>query len=161
MEYGLCYPKSQDFILKEFTYADWEGSVDDRKSTSRAAFFLGNCLVSCSSKKQSSISLSMAESEYIVAASCCTQVIWMKNKLEDLLVKYEHPIIINCDNTNAINMSKNPAMHSKTKHIPIKYHFLREQVSQNIFNLEYVYRKEKISNIFTRPLPKEDFEHLR
>ena len=99
MEYGLWYPKGHDFTLKEFTDADWAGSVDDRKSTGGATFFLGNCLVSRSSKKQSSISLSTAEAKYIVAASCCTQVIWMRQTLEDLLVKYEHPIVINCDNT--------------------------------------------------------------
>ena len=62
----------------------------------------------------------------------------MKQTLEDLLVKYEHKIIINYDNTSAINMSKNNVMHSKTKHIPIKYHFLREQVSQKVVKLEYV-----------------------
>ena len=85
----------------------------------------------------------------------------MKQTLEDLLVKYEHPIIINCDNTSAINMSKNPAMHSKTKHIPIKYHFLREQVSQKVVKLEYVDTKEHVAEIFTKPIPKEAFEHLR
>ena len=59
-----------------------------------------------------------------------------------ILVKYEHPIVINCDNTSAINMSKNPVMHSKTKHIPIKYHFLRKQVSQKVVKLQYVDTKE-------------------
>ena len=62
----------------------------------------------------------------------------MRQTLEDLLVKYEHPIVINCDNTSVINMSKNPIMHSKTKHIPIKYHYLREQVSQKYVKLEYI-----------------------
>ena len=75
-----------------------------KKSTSGAAFFLGNCLLSWSSKKKSSISLSLAEAEYIVVASCCSQVIWMRQTLECLLLKYEHPIVINCDNTSAINM---------------------------------------------------------
>ena len=140
----MWYTKSQDFILKAFTDANWVGSVDDRKSTSGATLFLGNCLVSWSSKKKSSISLSTAEAEYIVLVACCTQVIWMKQTLEDLLVKYEHPIIINCDNTSTINMSKNLVMHSKTKHIPIKYHFLREQVSQKFVKLEYVYTKEQV-----------------
>ena len=132
-----------------------------KKSTTGAAFFLGNCLVSWSSKKQSSISLSTAEAEYIIAASCCTQVIWMRQTLEDLLVKYEHPIVINYDNTSAINMSKNTIMHSKTKHIPIKYHYIREQVSQKDVRLEYIDIKEQIADIFTKPLPKEAFEHPR
>ena len=85
----------------------------------------------------------------------------MKQALEDLLVKYEHPIIINCDNISAINMSKNLVMHSRTKHIPINYHFLREQVSKKVFKLEYVDTKEQIPDIFTKPLPKEAFEHIR
>ena len=161
MDYGLWYPKSNNFTLKEFTDAYWAGSVDDRKSTSGATFFLGNCLVSWLSKKQSSIALFTVEAEYIVAASCCTQVIWMKNTLEDLLVKYDHPIVINCDNTSAISISKNPIVHSKTKHIPIKYHFLRDQVSQKVVILEYINTKEHIANIFTKPLPKESFEHTQ
>ena len=85
----------------------------------------------------------------------------MKQTLEDLLVKYEYPIIIHCDNTSAINISKNPVMHSKTKHISIKYHFLREQVSQKMVKLEYIDTKEQIADIFTKPLPKEAFDHLR
>ena len=86
MEYGLWYPKGQEFILKAFTDAYWVGSVDDRKNTSGATFFLGNGLVSWSSKKQSSISLSTAEAEYIVVTSCCSQVIWMRQTLKYLLV---------------------------------------------------------------------------
>ena len=62
----------------------------------------------------------------------------MRQTLECLLLKYEHPIVINCDNTSAINMSKNPIRHSKTKHIPIKYHYLRERVSQKAIKLEYI-----------------------
>ena len=71
----------------------------------------------------------------------------MRQTLEDLLVKYEHPIVIKCDNTSVINMSKNPIMHSKTKHIPIKYHYLREQVSQKAVKLEYIDIKEQIADI--------------
>ena len=108
-----------------------------------------------------SIALSMVEAEYIVVASCCTQVIWMKQTLEELLVKYEHLIVINCDNKSAINISKNLVMHSKTKNIPIKYHFLRDQVSQKVVKLEYVDTKEQVVDIFTKPLPKEAFEHIK
>ena len=102
MEYGLWYPKSQYFNLKTFADVDWVRSVVDRKRTSGKTFFLGNCLVSWLSKKQSSISLSTAEAKYTAAASCCTQAIRMEQSLEDLLVKYENPIVINCDNTSAI-----------------------------------------------------------
>ena len=85
----------------------------------------------------------------------------MKQTLEDILVKYEDPIVIHCANTSAINISKNPVMHSKTKHIPIKYHFLREQVSQNVVKLEYVDRKEQIPEIVTKLLTRISFVYLR
>ena len=85
----------------------------------------------------------------------------MRQTLEYLLVKYEHPIVIDCDNTSAINISKNYIMHSKIKHIPIKYHYLREKVSQKAVKLEYIDTKEQIADIFTKPLPKEAFECLR
>ena len=142
MDYGLWYPKRNKFTLREFTNADWAGIIDDRKITSGAAFYLGDCLVSWPSKMQTSISLSIAEAKYIVDASCCTQVVCMKKKLEDLLVKYKEPIIIHYDNTSSINISKNHVMHCKTKHIPIKYHFLREQVSQKMVKLKYIDTEE-------------------
>jgi hypothetical protein len=85
----------------------------------------------------------------------------MKQTLEDLQVKYDHPILLNCDNTNSINLSKNLVMHSKTKHIPIKFHFLREQVSQKVVKVEYVDTKEHIADIFTKPLPMSNFSYLR
>ena len=78
MEYGLWYPKGNDFTLKEFTDAYCVGSIDYRNITNGATFYLGNRLVSWLSKKQSSILLLTAEAEYIVVASCCTKVIWMR-----------------------------------------------------------------------------------
>jgi hypothetical protein len=74
----------------------------------------------------------------------------MKKTLEDLQIRYDDPITINCDNTSAINISKNPVMHSKTKHIPIKYHFLRDRVTQRVVKVEYVGTKEQIADIFTK-----------
>ena len=85
----------------------------------------------------------------------------MKQTLEDLHVKYDHPTIVKCDNTSAINISNNLVMHSKTKHIPIKYHFLRERVSLKTIKMEYVDTKEHIANIFTKPLPRQTFVYLR
>ena len=75
---GLWYPKGNELTMVAYTNADWVGSIDDRKSTSGATLYLGNCLVAWASKKQSSVSLSTTEAEYIAAAACGTQVIWMK-----------------------------------------------------------------------------------
>jgi hypothetical protein len=85
----------------------------------------------------------------------------MKQTLTDIQVEYDEPIPIYCDNTSAINISKNLVMHSKTKHIPIKYHFLWEQVAENNIKVEYVGTKEQVTDIFTKPLPWEAFEYLR
>jgi hypothetical protein len=112
-------------------------------------------------KKQSSVSLSTTESEYIATTTCCTQILWMKKTLQDIQVRYDEPILILCDNTSAISISKNPVMHSKTKHIPIKFHFLWEQVTEKNIKLEYIGTKEQIADIFTKPLPRETFEYLR
>jgi hypothetical protein len=125
-----------------YTDVDWVGSIDDRKSTSGVALYLGKCLVAWASKKQSSVSLSTTEAKYIAAAACCTQDIWMKQTLEDIQVKHNEPIPILYENTSAINICKNPVMHSKTKHIPIKFHFLRKQVTEKNIKLEYVETKE-------------------
>ena len=80
--------------------------------------------------------------------------------LKDMHIHYDDPIPIFCDNTSVIIISKNPVMHSKTKHIPIKYHFLREQVLSKVIKLEYVGTKDQIVDIFTKPLPKSQFETL-
>jgi hypothetical protein len=85
----------------------------------------------------------------------------MKQTLPDIQVEYDEPIPIYCDNTSAIDISKNPVMHSKTKHIPIKYHFLWEHVAEKNIRVEYVGKKEQVAGIFTKPLPRETFEYLR
>jgi hypothetical protein len=80
--------------------------------------------------------------------------------LKDIQVEYDEPILIYCDNTSAIGISKNPVMHSNMKNIPIKFHFLREQVAEKKIRVEYVGTKEHIVDIFTKPLPRESFEYL-
>eukprot|EP00253_Pinus_taeda_P035176 PITA_35176 len=144
--------------LLYLTDADWAGSVHDKKSTNDGAFFMGSRLVSWFSKKQSSIALSTAEAEYVAVASYCTQLLWTMQTLQDYQIMCIPPISILCDNTTAISISKNPVMHSKTKHIPIKYHFLWEQVLEQKVKLEYVPSKEQIAYILTKPLPRETFE---
>jgi hypothetical protein len=84
----------------------------------------------------------------------------MKQTLTDIQVEYDDPIPIYCDNTSTISISKNPVMHSKTKHIPIKYHFLREQVAEKNIRVEYVGTKEQVADIFTKLLPREAFEYF-
>ena len=97
----------------------------DRKSTSGTFQFLGHMLVFWSSKKQNSVALSTAEAKYIATSSCCAQILWIKQQLSDFGI-FMHNIPIFCDNTNAINITRNPVQHSCTKHIKIRHHFIRD-----------------------------------
>ncbi|XP_057418517.1 secreted RxLR effector protein 161-like [Lotus japonicus] len=121
---GLLYEKGSDFRLKGFCDANYVGDRVERKSTSGGCHFLGNCLVSWTSKRQSTISISTAEPKYVVASTCSTQLLWIKHQLEDYNI-HEINIPLLCDNTSAINIAKNLVQHSRTKHIEIKHHFIR------------------------------------
>ena len=160
-DYGLWYKLGGNLDLKVFTDADWAGNIDDRKSTSGGAFFLGKRLVSWTSKKQYCTSQSTTKAKYVAAAVNCSNIVWFKQLLEGMKVEIKEPVVMLCDNTSAINISKNLVMHSKTKHIAIKYHFFRELVQDKEIRLEYVHSKEQITDIFTKPLPKDAFLYLR
>ena len=112
------------------------------------------------SKKQNSVSLSTAEAEYIVAGSCCTQLLWMKKLLHDYGIPQETMCVF-CDNTNAINLSKNPVQHAKSKHIEICYHFILDLVEERVVCLEFIHTDNQKADIFTKPFDGPRFESLR
>ena len=85
----------------------------------------------------------------------------MRRQVEDLEIQCQSPIIIKCDNNSAINISKNPVQHSRTKHIDIKYHFLKDQVAQNEVKLEFIPIADQVADIFTKPLARDVFERVR
>ena len=114
--------------LKVFTDADWARNIDDINSTSGGALFLGKRLVSWTSKKQNCTSQSTTEIKYVATTVNYSIIVWFKQLLEGMKVEIKEPVVMFCDNTSAINISKNPVMLSKTKHIAIKYHFIRELV---------------------------------
>ena len=127
-DYGLWYKLGGKLDLKVFTDANWVGNIDDRTSMSGGAFFLGKRLVSWTRKKQNCTSQSTSEAEYVAAAVNCSNIVWFKQLLEGMKVEIKEPVVMFCDNTSAIKISKNPVMHSKTKHIAIKCHFVKELV---------------------------------
>ncbi|GKB79720.1 retrovirus-related pol polyprotein from transposon TNT 1-94 [Tanacetum coccineum] len=128
---GLWYPKDSGFELIAYSDADHAGCKDDCKSTSGGLQFLGGKLVSWSSKKQDCTAMSTAEAEYVSLSACCAQVIWMRTQLLDYGYKYNR-ILMYCDSKSAIAISCNPVQHSKTKHIDIRYHFIKEHVEKVI-----------------------------
>ena len=121
---------------------------------------MGNNLVSWMSKKPCSISLSTVEAEYITANSCCTQLLWMQKLLLDYGICQEH-LTIYYDNTSAINISKNLVQHSRTKHIEIRHHFIREFVKDGTLTLEFIHTDDQKVDLFTKPLDRKRFEFLR
>ena len=117
------------------------------------SWFLG------SAKKQNSVSTSTAEAEYIAGGSCCAQILWMKNQLVDYGLKISKTPIF-CDNTSAIAITENPVQHSRTKHIDIRYHFIREHVMNGTIELHFVLSEKQLADIFTKPLHESTFSRL-
>ncbi|GKE08648.1 retrovirus-related pol polyprotein from transposon TNT 1-94 [Tanacetum coccineum] len=156
---GLWYPKDSGFELIAYSDADHAGCKDDCKSTSGGLQFLGGKLVSWSSKKQDCTAMSTAEAEYVSLSACCAQVIWMRTQLLDYGYKYNR-IPMYCDSKSAIAISCNPVQHSKTKHIDIRYHFIKEHVEKGIVEIYFVGTEYQLADLFTKALPKERFEYL-
>ncbi|KAK8942669.1 hypothetical protein KSP39_PZI009511 [Platanthera zijinensis] len=157
---GLWYPRSNDSELIGFSDADFAGSKDDRKSTSGTCQFLGRRLISWSSKKQNCVVISTAESEYISAGSCCAQLLWIKNQFEDYNMKFQN-IPLFCDSSSAIAIANNPVSHSRTKHIELRYHFIREHVENGDIDLQYVSTDRQVADIFTKPLDESKFSFFK
>jgi hypothetical protein len=158
--FGLWYPKGSSFKLVGYSDSDWAGDKVDRKSTFRACQFLGRSLVSWSSKKQNCVSLSMAKAKYVSAASCCAQLLWMRQTLKDYRV-YCDKVSLLCDNESAIKIAHNPVQHNKTKNIEIRHHFNRDHVNRGDINLSYIGTNDQLTDIFTKPLDEGRFRELR
>ena len=156
----LWYPKYSSFDVIGYSDADYAGYLVDRKSTSGMAQFIGPCLVSWGSRKQNCIALSTTEAEYIAAAACASQMLWLKQQLDDYGIALG-ALEIKCDNTSAISVSKNLVHHSRTKHIDVRHHFLRDHVEKGNIKLTHVRTEDQIADIFTKPLGSIPFLNLR
>ena len=132
----------------------------DGKSTSGTCHFLGHSLISWLSKKKNTVSLSTTEAEYISAALACSQVMHMQQTLKNFGSNIsKSPIYY--DNTSVINLSKNTTQHARTKHIDIRHHFHRDNLSKEVVTLEYINSKNQIADILTKPLNESTFTKLR
>ncbi|GJX27428.1 retrovirus-related pol polyprotein from transposon TNT 1-94 [Tanacetum coccineum] len=156
---GLWYSKDTDMSLTAYADADHVGCQDTRRSTSGSAQFLGDKLVSWSSKKQKSTAISSTEAEYIALSGCCSQILWMRSQLTDYGFKF-NKIPLYYDNKSAIALCCNNVQHSRAKHIDIRYHFIKEQVENGIMELYFVRTEYQLADIFTNPLPRERFNFL-
>ena len=147
------------FNLTSFSDSYFAGCKIDKKSTSGTCHMLESSLISWHCKKQACVPLSTAEAEYIAAGSCCAQTLWLRQQLSDFGILL-NKIPIQCDNTSVVNLSKNPVMHSRTKHIEIKHHFLREHIDNGTCEIKVIGTELQLVDLFTKPLAKERFNFL-
>jgi len=159
-EFSLWYSSSLTLSLCCYSDADFAGCRLDHKSTSGTCQFLGSSLVSWSSHKQFSIAQSTTEAEYVTAASCCSQLLWMIYTLRNFGLSFERVPLL-CDSTSAISVAKNPILHSKTKHIDIRFHFLRDHYEKGDIDLCHIDTTKQLTDILTKPLDQATFARLR
>jgi hypothetical protein len=142
-----------------FADADW-ASQPHRHSISGYAFVLGTGTISWSSKKQGLIALSTAEAEYVAAAHATKEVLWLRSFLQELDSLVAGPTILKCDNQSAIALCKDNKFHARTKHMDIRYHFVREAVEAGTITMEYVVSEENVADLLTKPLGRTRHEKL-
>jgi hypothetical protein len=149
----LCFGESKP-VLEGFTDADWAGDLDSRKSTSGYLFTFAGGAVSWQSKLQKCVALSTTEAEYIAANEAGKEVIWLKNYLNELGVK-QADYVIHCDSQSAIYLSKNSMYHSRTKHIDLRYHWIRDAVLNKMFQLRKIHTDKNSSDMLTKVVPTQ------
>ena len=161
INFGLQYEHVNQFRLCGCPNSDWEGYVDNRKSTSGWMFTLGSAAIAWSSKKQDITALSSTEAEYISATLAVCQVVWLKRLLEGLNLKQCDPTVILRDNKSAISIVKNPAMHRRTKHIDTRFHFIRGLVAEGEIHLIHCGTNDQTTDILTKALSTQKHERFR
>ncbi|GKA55457.1 putative RNA-directed DNA polymerase [Tanacetum coccineum] len=156
---GLWYPKDSPFHLEAFLDSDYAGDNHDRRSTSGGCQYLGRRLVSWQCKKQTIVAISSTEAEYVAAASCCAQVLWMQNQLLDYGFNFMNTEI-HIDNESTICIVRNPVLHSKTKHIQIRHHFIRDCYEQRLINVVKVHTDDNVADLLTKGFDLARFNFL-
>ncbi|GJX84502.1 hypothetical protein Tco_0335276 [Tanacetum coccineum] len=156
---GLWYPRESPFDLEAFSDSDYGGSNLDRKSTTGGCQFLGQRLISWQCKKQTIVATSTTEAEYVAAANCCGQVLWVQNQLLDYGFNFMNTKI-HIDNESTICIVKNPVYHSKTKHIEIRHHFIRDCYEKKLISVEKIHTDLNVADLLTKPFDGPRFNYL-
>ena len=155
LSYGIFYKQSGNTELLAYTDSDYAGNLEDRKSTSGFLFVLSSGAVSWSLKKQPVLTLSTTEAEFIAAASCACQAVWLRRMLENLDNASAETTIIYCDNSSTIKLSKNPVMHGRSKHIDVRFHFLRDLTRDGVVTLMHCCSCRRMRDVATNRPPSK------
>lgn len=161
LEFGVFYKRSSDMNLMGFIDSDYVRDVNDRKSTSGYVFLLNGAAICWSSRKQEIVTFSSTEAEYVAATSSACHCVWLKEILQELDVENCDYVDIMCDNSSAIKLSKNPVMHRRTKHIDVRYHYLRDLVNEGAMKLVFCGTNDQVADIMTKPMKLDQFMKLR
>ena len=156
---GLWYPKASNFDLVAYSDSDYAGDNLDRKSTTGGCQFLGHRLISWQCKKQTIVATSSTEAEYVAAAHCCGQVLWIQNQMLDYGFNFMNTSI-NIDNESAICIVKNPVQHSKTKHIEIRHHFIRDAYEKGLVTVSKIHTDNNVADLLTKAFDGPRFNFL-
>lgn len=159
---GLMYCREESiFSCTGYSDADWGGSLDDSKSTSGYVFKSSGAAISWKSQKQTCVALSTAESEYVALSAASQEALWLKRLIGEITGEDTRPMELMEDNQSAICMATNPVFHGRTKHVELKYHFVRDQVTQGHIKLTYCPSERMVADILTKSLPATKFKNLR
>ena len=161
INYGLVYDKNNVKECEGYSDADWAGDRVTRRSTSGFCFMLGGALISWRSNRQTCVALSTAESEYIALAGASQEAVWLRNVLSELDFHDGSPMLIYGDNQSSLCLAKSSRQHNKSKHVDIKYHYIRDAVAHNKVLLKYCPTSDMLADIFTKGLSSERFARLR
>ncbi|CAJ2658399.1 unnamed protein product [Trifolium pratense] len=157
---GILYKRGDDLKLQGWSDSDYAGDFDDRKSTSGYVFMLGSSPISWSSKKQAIVTLSTTEAEFVAVTACACQGIWLRRILEQLN-QQQNCTIIHCDNSSSIKLSMNPVLHGRSKHIDVRFYFLRDLTKDGVVKLIHCSTQDQIADIMTKALKLESFCRFR
>lgn len=162
LEYGLVYTaESGNSILTGYSDSDLAGHIDDRKSTGGMVFYLNESLITWVSQKQKCVALSSCEAEFMAATAAACQAIWLRNVLCQITAEYVGPVILFIDNKSAIDLARNPVFHGRSKHIDVRYHFIRECVERGEIVLKQICSDSQRADVLTKALTTIKFERMR
>jgi hypothetical protein len=162
---GIRYSRPETFSgtlkLSAYCDADWGGSIDDSRSTSGYVIFLNGCAIIWKSSKQSLVALSSAEAEYVALAHCVQESLWISQLIQDLGLRFDEKISIFEDNQACIKIAKNASSSTKTKHIRMRYHFVKELIEEKKIEIHWTDSESNIADVFTKSLGKLSLEALK
>jgi hypothetical protein len=161
LNFGLCYKRRTGAArLVGYSDSDLAGDIDTRKSTSGTLFFLGNCLICWQSIKQRVVALSSCEAEYVAATTAATQAIWLAQLLSELTGEEAQTVELKVDSKSALALAKNPIFHERSKHIELRYHFIRGCLDNGRISTTYISTADQLADILTKALGRVKFQEL-